>query len=262
MDPKNIKLVLAYDGTGYHGWQRQTNAITIQEVIETKIEMIVGNPVTLISSGRTDAGVHALCQVCNFITTSHIDPLSLKRALNSLLPEDILVKEAEYVDLEFHARYSAKSKIYEYRILNRKEPDPFLRYYLWHVPMDLNTKEMTQCLPHILGTRDFSSFRSSGSGNRNPVRTVMRAELLNGSDGLLRFIIEADGFLRHMVRNIVGTFIHVGLGKAGSEGFRKITESRDRNAAGIKAPPQGLFLMKVHYQPSRSGPSREDRTVL
>ena len=247
MGEKNIKLVLAYDGTCYHGWQRQANAITIQEVIEKKIEMMVGEPVSLISSGRTDAGVHAVCQICNFITISNIDPRSMKRGLNSLLPDDILVKDAEYAPLEFHARYSARSKVFEYRILNREEPDVFGRNYLWHIRMRLNTKQMTQCLPHILGTHDFSSFRSSGSGNTNPVRSVMRAELHNSKNGVLRFVIEADGFLRHMVRNIVGTLIHVGLGKTGSEGFREIIESKDRNSAGIKAPPQGLFLVKVRY---------------
>ena len=243
----NIKLVLTYDGSRYHGWQRQPNGITIQEVIEEKIQTMVKDPVTLIASGRTDAGVHAINQVCNFKTGSEIDPAILKKGLNSLLPADILVTDAEYVSLDFHARYDAKGKTYEYRILHREEPDIFQRKYLWHIRMPLDVEEMRKCVNFLLGTHDFSSFKSSGSGNINPVRSVMNAGIYGPENGLLRFVIEADGFLRHMVRSIVGTLVEAGLGKINPLEFKEIIESKDRNLAGVKAPAQGLFLMKVRY---------------
>ncbi|MBK5100730.1 MAG: tRNA pseudouridine(38-40) synthase TruA [Desulfobacteraceae bacterium] len=244
---KNIRLILAYDGSHYHGWQRQKNRLTIQGIIEEKIQVMVGEPVTLIASGRTDAGVHAVNQVCNFITRSHISPESIKNGLNSLLSDDILVRDAQYVSIGFHARYDAKSKIYEYRILNRKEPDLFQRKYHWHIRGPLDTDEMAKCLTLLVGRYDFSSFRSSGSGNINPVRSLMRAELHVPEDGLLKVIVEADGFLRHMVRNIVGTVVEVGLGKISCGRFKEIFASKDRRLAGIKAPAQGLFIMHVKY---------------
>ena len=244
---KNIRLVLAYDGCRYHGWQRQKAALTIQGALEERIQLIISEPVKLMASGRTDAGVHALHQVCHFISGSAIAPESIRRALNSLLPADIFVSQAEYVPLDFHARYSARSKIYEYRILNRKEPDPFLRFYTWYIPTPLDFSEMQKCLPALLGRHDFSSFMASGSRNRDPVREMIRAELHQIEGGLLRFIFEADGFLRHMVRNIVGTIVEVGRGKRPLQEFTEILQSRDRRMAGVKAPPQGLFLQMVRY---------------
>jgi len=241
-------MVLSYDGSRYHGWQRQTNGISIQQVIEENLEKMLGPPVRLIASGRTDAGVHAINQVCHFSTHSDLDPAAIKRGLNSLLPDDIHVKAAQYVPAEFHARYSARSKVYEYRILNRKDPDIFLRHYVWHIRMPLDTGQMVKCLNTLKGTHDFSSFRSSGSGNTNPFRTISRAELFGlDSDDILRIVIEADGFLRHMVRNIVGTLVEAGLGKIDVKGFREILESKDRRSAGMKAPSQGLFLVDVFY---------------
>jgi len=247
VDNKNIKLILAYDGGRYLGWQRQKDKLTVQGVIEEKIQMMVGEPIKLIASGRTDAGVHALNQACNFFTTSKIGPEAIKKGLNSLLPDDIFVKDAEYVPLEFHARYSVRSKTYEYRILNREYPDVFLRNYLWHIRMSLDKEKMLKCLPFLVGRHDFSCFRSSGSGNTNAVRSTMRVELHGPEDGHLRFVIEADGFLRHMVRNIVGTVIEVGLSKISIDMFGEILESRDRRLAGKMAPPQGLYLMEVRY---------------
>jgi tRNA pseudouridine38-40 synthase len=250
---RNIKLVLTYDGSGYHGYQRQKNAITVQEVMEEKIGLLTGETVRLIGSGRTDAGVHACQQVCNFLTRTKIPLDGIKRGLNSLLPPDILVKECGCVPLTFHARFSALSKTYEYRILNREEPDVFKRKYIWHISGILNGKEMARCLAFLLGTHDFTSFRSAGSENINPVRCVNRAEV-HGPDGdMLRIVIEADGFLRHMVRNIVGTLVQVGLGKISSDRFKEILELKDRGGAGPKAPPHGLYLMSVNYDQSQPG---------
>jgi tRNA pseudouridine38-40 synthase len=246
-EKKNISMILAYDGSGYHGWQRQKNAHTIQEEIENKIRLMTGESVNLIASGRTDAGVHALHQVCHFMTESKIDPEAMMKGLNALLPPDILVKEACYRPFDFHARYSAKSKCYEYRILNRTLPDPFLRLQVWHIQPPLNIPEMRRCSEKLLGSHDFSAFKSTGSGNRNPVREMNKAELHGPDQDILRLFFEADGFLRHMVRNIVGTLVDVGKGKMDVNGFVEILESRDRRKAGIKAPPQGLFLTKVTY---------------
>jgi tRNA pseudouridine38-40 synthase len=246
-DTKNIKMILQYDGTDYHGWQRQKNGITIQEVIENTLKMILGEPITLIGSGRTDAGVHALHQVCNFSTVSDIAPEALRRALNSILDDNIFIKNAEHVPAEFHSRYSVKSKIYEYRVWNSKERNVFLRNYSWHVREILEIDKIKRCLSMLEGRNDFSSFRSTGSENRNPIREMIRADVSTGSDGLVIFVFEADGFLRHMVRNIVGTVMDVGKGRIGVPEFEEIFSSLDRKKAGIKAPPQGLFLTMVNY---------------
>jgi tRNA pseudouridine38-40 synthase len=247
MAERNIKLILEYDGTRYHGWQRQTGATTIQGLIEEKILIMTKEPVKLMASGRTDAGVHAFNHVCNFITLTRIDPSSFKRGLNALLPDDIFVKQAEDVPIDFHAMYSAESKTYEYRILNQEDPNVFLRLYAWHIPQALELKEMRKCISSLCGEHDFSSFRSTGSGNLNPVRNMMRAEIHEPDKGLLHFVFEANGFLRHMVRNIVGTVVEVGRGKMGVNEFIKVFQARDRREAGVKAPPQGLFLTDVRY---------------
>jgi tRNA pseudouridine38-40 synthase len=247
MDRKNIKLIVAYDGTRYHGWQRQKNAITLQETIEKQIRLMTGEPLTLIASGRTDAGVHALNQVCNFVTRSTLPPHSLQKGLNSLLPEDIFIRDVACVPIHFHARYSAKSKTYEYRILNSTRPDIFQRHFLWHIRPALNVEAMGVCLSYLRGSHDFSSFRSSGSGNTDPVRSILKAEIHGPENGHLRIVIEADGFLRHMVRNIVGTMVEAGLGKMSTDRFGEIVSLKDRRLAGAKAPPQGLFLVEVRY---------------
>lgn len=248
MDRRNIKLVLTYDGTQYRGWQWQKNGLTIQAVVEEKIQVLTREQVTVIASGRTDTGVHALHQVCHFLTHSDMDPESIRKGLNSLLPEDIYVRQAEQAPLDFHARYSVKSKTYEYRILNREQPDLFLRLYAWHVPRKLDLARMEACLSLLTGRHDFSSFKSARSDNLNPVREMIRAELQEPSEeGMLRFLFEADGFLRHMVRNIVGTVVEVGTGRIGADGLMKILEAKDRKKAGVKAPPHGLFLTMVRY---------------
>ncbi len=248
LDDRNIKLTLAYDGSRYHGWQRQPNGISVQEVVEEKLETMLGGPVHLTASGRTDAGVHALSQVCNFRTRSRIPPDAVRKGLNSLLPNDIHASAACYVPADFHSRYSARSKVYEYRILNREEPDIFMRSYCWHIRMPLDTERMAVCLSFLKGTRDFSSYRSAGSGNTNPVRTLFRSEMYGPDDNKwIRIVLEADGFLRHMVRNITGTVVQAGLGKITVDRFREILRSKDRRRAGIKAPARGLFLVCVRY---------------
>jgi tRNA pseudouridine38-40 synthase len=247
MTLRNIRFVVAYDGTRYHGWQRQKNGLTIQAVIEERLQLMTQSPVKLLASGRTDAGVHALNQVCNFKTPSQIPIDTLKRGLNALLPPDILVKEATVVPLEFHSRYRAKSKIYEYRILNRQNPDIFRRNVLWHIRLPLDVETMSECLPIIKGTHDFSAFKSSGSANTDPVRTILSTCIESDEDGVLRIIVEGNGFLRHMVRNIIGTLVEAGTGRMDLKRFAEVLESGDRQMAGRKAPPQGLFLVAVKY---------------
>ncbi len=247
MEEKNIKIVLSYDGTAYEGWQYQPSRRTIQGTIEEKLSLILCSPVRLAASGRTDAGVHALNQCANFKTSSHLSPEVILRGLQGLLPRDIWVKSARYIALDFHARYSAISKLYEYRILNRLEPDIFHRDFQWHIRPKLDKSAMASCLQMIEGRHDFSSFRSSGSANLNPVRNIFNAELLEREGGRLAVKVEADGFLRHMVRNIVGTVVEAGLGKLMPEDFRKILDGRERTLAGPNAPPRGLFLVEVKY---------------
>jgi tRNA pseudouridine38-40 synthase len=245
---KNIRLTIQYEGTNYHGWQRQKNGLSVQEVLEEKLALITKNKITLYGSGRTDAGVHALYQVANFITDTNIPPDSIKMALNSLLPDDINIIIAEYVSPEFHSRYSVKRKSYEYRILNAHDKDVFLRRYTWHIKEELDFITMKKCLSMLVGIHDFSSFRASGSANINPVREMFMAELLDkDQDGIIRFVFEAKGFLRHMVRNMVGTIVDAGKGKITCVEFSEIIEAHDRKRAGARAPAQGLFLKMVEY---------------
>ncbi len=248
MAGRNLKLVVSYEGTRYHGWQRQVGQITIQEVMERAISTIVSHRVKLFAAGRTDSGVHALGQICNFHTSSPIGVEELKAGLNSLLPDDIRVLNIHEVPDSFHSRYSAKRKTYVYRILNAEEPDIFARRYEWHIPFPLDLAVMNECLVTVLGKHDFSSFRSSGSSSRSAVRTMFRAEVARGaSPWRVMLLFEADGFLRHMVRNIVGTVAEVGIGKISTEDFKQVLEAKDRAAGGRKAPPNGLFLVRVVY---------------
>jgi tRNA pseudouridine38-40 synthase len=245
-------MVLQYDGTGYHGWQRQKDAPTVQGFLEDRLHQLTGERITVIGSGRTDAGVHALHQVCHFKTRTKLDCETIRKGMNALIPPDIFITSVDEAPLDFHARYSAKSKVYEYRLLNRTDPDLFRRFYSWHLPAALDTDEMARCVSALSGRHDFSSFRSSGSGNVNPVRDMIKAEIHVEQDDFLRFVFEADGFLRHMVRNIVGTVVDVGRKKTGFNEFMDIFRARDRRLAGVKAPPHGLFLVKVRYEESPS----------
>lgn len=244
---RTIKLTIEYDGTNYQGWQTQPKRKTLQGVLEEKLKQITGEEVHVIGSGRTDAGVHALGQVAHFKTRTKIEVPSLQRALNSLLPKDILVMRVEEVGKEFHARRQAKSKLYEYRILNQPLRSVFHRFYSWHIPQRLDLEEMKKATKLLIGEQDFSSFQSSGSSPKTSVRKVLRARWKNDREGVLRFEIEANGFLKQMVRAIVGTLVEVGRGKLSPEEFQKIIQSKDRRKAGPTAPPHGLFLKEVRY---------------
>ena len=244
---RNVKLIIAYDGTDYKGWQIQTSGPTIQGVIEDKLGIILNQKTAITGSGRTDAGVHALNQVAHFMTHSNIEPESLKKGLNSLLPPDIVVKELNEVDADFHARYGAKSRVYKYLIWRGEHFSPFYRRFSWQVHHLLNLEEMRKAAECLIGWHDFASFQGTGSASRSSEREIMRLTIRGRAKGWMVTTIEASAFLRHMVRNIMGTLIEVGKGSMTVEEFRYIFESKDRGMAGITAPPQGLFLKKVKY---------------
>ena len=243
---RNIKLTIEYDGTGYHGWQVQPYVETIQGTIEGKLAQITGEPVRLVASGRTDTGVHAMGQVAHFKTHSFLDVPTFLKAVNSLLPEDIRVKDVEEVDEAFHARFSAKGRVYEFRIFNGELPSPFHRHFSWFVPGKLDLAGMREAAMKLRGRHDFSSFCSAGSDHSSPIREIYAIDV--GMRGNLIIIeVEATGFLKQMVRSIVGTLIEVGRRKLTPSQFGGILQARDRRRAGLTAPAQGLFLVRVNY---------------
>ncbi|MDD7677247.1 MAG: tRNA pseudouridine(38-40) synthase TruA [Anaerovibrio sp.] len=244
---RNIRLTVSYDGTAYNGFQRQNPPqVAVQNVLEEKLSAVCGDSVELAASGRTDSGVHAIGQVVNFFTDGTIPLDRLPRAVNSILPPDIVVLEAAEADRDFSARHSAKSKIYIYRILQGYIPDPFERNYSWNIHKELDTDSMEKCLRMIEGTHDFSAFRAAGGPPVSPVRTIYEASLeKKGRIVELKFF--ANGFLYHMVRNLVGSLVNVGMGRTSVQRFGEIMASLDRNQAGATAPARGLYLYKVNY---------------
>jgi tRNA pseudouridine38-40 synthase len=243
----NYKLIIEYDGTNYHGWQRQANDRTIQGAIEAALKTMTKEDIALIGSGRTDAGVHALGQVANFRCSAKLAPSAFLAGLNSLLDDDIVIHKCERAEEPFHARYDAKAKTYRYTILNRPSPQAIARQYAWHIRKPLNLEAMHQTSNHIVGPHDFKAFEGTGSPRSHTTRNVIRAEWRQRLPDRLEFEIEADGFLRYMVRNLVGTFVDVGLGKKKVADFVTILKSRDRSQASATAPPHGLCLMSVTY---------------
>ena len=242
----NIKITVEYDGTKYHGWQIQFMGETIQGVLERAISTFLRNPTRITGSGRTDAGVHALGQVANFFSEQEHGPHRIRRALNALTPDDITIKEVEIVADTFDARRDGRSRVYEYHILNRTTPSPFYLNRAWHIHEPLDVDAMRRAILCLLGEHDFSSFRAAGCDAAHPVRKVYQASLEPRGE-LLVYTIEATAFLRHMVRNIVGTLVDVGVGLRAPQSFAELLEARDRTKAGPTAPPHGLYLVEVRY---------------
>ena len=240
-------MILEYDGTAYHGWQRQINGLSIQQILEEKIAVMTGEAVKVIGSGRTDAGVHALGQVAHFKTASTIPDINFLRGINSLIPNDIVVKDLQEVDPSFHARYDVKSKIYLYQIVNGSVRPVLNRQYAWFVPGLLNLERIHEAARTFEGTHDFSSFCSTHSDALDHIRTVMDIRIEAESHGLIKIVMEANGFLRYMVRGIVGTLVEVGKGKRLLSELQDIMDAKDRRYGGMTAPPQGLFLKEVRY---------------
>lgn len=242
---RNIKLILEYDGTSYHGWQRQPNLPTVQEAVEESLSRLFKEEIKVIAAGRTDAHVHAKGQVINFKTRASLPIEAIKPALNSYLPDDIRVKKAECVPLNFHARRDALKRTYRYIIYNHPFSSPFYRNFAWYIPDELSLEEMKKASRHLIGKHDFSSFQAQGSP-APPVRRLERISIFKRE----KFIITeltADSFLYRMVRNIMGTLVEVGRGRLSPDEVRDILEAKDRKFAGPTAPPQGLYLMRVEY---------------
>jgi tRNA pseudouridine38-40 synthase len=250
---RNFKITIEYDGSQYCGWQRQNNDSTIQETIEQALMKMTDQKISLIGSGRTDAGVHAWGQVANFKCDTRLSAGDFFGGLNSLTPEDIVITACEEVEETFHARFSATSKKYHYRILNRSNPAAITRQYAWHIRKALDLDTMRTALPCFVGSHDFRAFEGAGSPRSHTIRNVFKASLTEEKNGYVIFEIEADGFLRYMVRNIVGALVEVGLGKITPEDVKQILESKDRTRAPATAPAHGLFLKRVNYYSNSAG---------
>lgn len=246
---RTLKLTFAYDGTNYHGFQKQANALTVQQVIEEKLSFLCGEKIVTAGSGRTDTGVHARGQVVSLTTSGTIPLDNLLKACASILPKDIVLWQAEEAKPDFHARYSACWKRYSYRIVQNGYDDPFLRNYVWQMRERLQLEKMQAAAQQLLGTHDFSFFRSAGSVPGSPVKTVYRAEWLPQGQSGLEFCIEGDGFLYHMVRNIVWSLVEVGRGLKSIETFKSEFADGKRHFKAAPAPPQGLYLDYVAYTP-------------
>jgi tRNA pseudouridine38-40 synthase len=241
-----FRLILEYDGTRYAGWQRQPDQVTIQETLERALAQITQQETSVIGAGRTDAGVHALGQVASFRTDRGMTEAEWLRALNGVLPEDICVQSVSRVDETFHARYSARGKLYEYRILNRPERSALDRGRAWFLQKRLDVVAMREAANTLLGRHDFSSFEGSQTDNDNPFCDLQRLLVIRDHD-VVRIEVYADRFLRQMVRAIVGTLVEVGLGKRTPASVKDILHARDRSSAGKTAPAHGLYLMRVDY---------------
>lgn len=244
---RNIKLIIEYDGTAYNGWQRQADVPTVQQVMEDTLSRIVNAKVVLVASSRTDTGVHALNQVANFRTETALPLRNLHLGVNSLLPPDIVVKAMSDVDWGFHSRFHARSKVYHYRIFNNPVRTALERGRCWHVRTPLDVDAMNRAAADLLGTHDFNSFCAAQCEVEDRVRTVTDARFEREEGGAIVFRIEADGFLRHMVRNIVGTLADIGKGARPEADVVRILSARDRREAGPAAPARGLFLVEVRY---------------
>ena len=267
MPLRTLKFTIAYDGTNYAGWQRQANAISIQQIIEDEIAAIVGTEQPLIAAGRTDSGVHAAAQVASIRIDHHISCDDLLRALNARIKSgDIRIRSIEEAPAGFNARNLARSKTYRYAIWNGAPPSPFFRHVVWHVPQLLDLARMQSAVAHVVGEHDFAAFQGSGSDVITTVRTILSAEIvemnihadepiaLSPLDGAVadagrfyRLEITGTGFLRHMVRTIAGTLVDIGRGAREPDDMKAIIQTKDRARTGQTAPPQGLMLWKVQY---------------
>ena len=246
--PRRLQLVLGYRGTRYHGWQIQPNVTTVQGTLEAALSTMANEAIRTHASGRTDAGVHAIGQVAHFDTTSPIAAASWQRGLNSLLPDDIVVKRVRQVSPDFHARYAAQRKTYAYVAHNHPLRPVFHMSDVWHIAHRIDLAAMQTAAQALIGRHDFSAFRAAGCSAKSPVRTLKRLTVKRRGKRIV-FLLTADGFLQHMARNIVGALAMVGRGQMQAESMATILASRQRSMAGPTAPPQGLYLVRVMYPP-------------
>lgn len=246
--PRRVKLTVAYDGTAYAGWQVQPNGPTIQATMEEVLARILQEPVRVRAAGRTDAGVHAREQVVDFADAGVRDLGTIVHGGNALLPPTIRILSAAEAPETFDARRHATEKEYRYFLYLSPVDSPFLSRYAWHIEKPLDLDAVQAGLSHLVGEHDFSSFRGQGCNAISPVRTILRAEVSKHDvPGLISIDVSGTGFLRHMVRNVVGTAVGAGKGKHSAEHVGAILRARDRSAAGVNAPPHGLFLWRVSY---------------
>jgi tRNA pseudouridine38-40 synthase len=243
---QNFKITIAYDGTAYHGWQIQSEGRTIQGELTRVLSLLDSAHVTVHGAGRTDAGVHALGQVANFILKKEFDPTRLREAINANLDRDIRVLSVQVVDESFNARFSARSKSYRYRIRTGAVVSPFEYKYVYHHRERLDLRSMQSAATVLLGKHDFSAFTVAGSESESHVRTLRRLDVRE-QEGLISIEAEAEGFLRYMVRTIAGTLLEVGRGKIEAADLTRILESQSRVEAGPTAPALGLTLLRVDY---------------
>lgn len=257
----NLKITLGYDGTAYHGWQRQQNAITVQQIFEETLSRICKRTVTVNGCSRTDAGVHARRFVCNMQGDCPVPPEKLPYACNALLPEDIAVSQCEVVPEEFHARFDAVSKAYSYRVITGAHRDPFLIKRVWHYPYPLDIALMERAAGQFVGTHDFAAFRAAGSDTIGTVRTVQECRIVSEKDGFWLFT-RANGYLYNMVRIMVGTLVAIGNGKLSPDAILDLLQSGERVDAGATAPPWGLTLEQVYYGREPEGNEQTENTVI
>jgi len=260
MNPgRNIKLVLGFDGTAYHGWQIQKSRPTVQAELAQAIRKITGEECHPVGCGRTDAGTHARRYVANFFTAATIPAPNLKRALNSLLPRDIRIFSAGEAPADFHARHSARSKIYRYQIYRGPVMPPHMAREHFHYLQPVNWDLMQQAAARFVGAHDFASFAARSAGLENTVRRIFSCRLHRDGHRLI-FTVEGSGFLHHMVRNMVGTLLDVGRKHISMEEFEALFTVRDRTRAGFTAPAHGLILLRVQYggNPSRAAGAPRD----
>ncbi|GAA3025357.1 tRNA pseudouridine(38-40) synthase TruA [Tetragenococcus solitarius] len=242
------KAIIAYDGTNFSGFQSQINGRTVQDEIEKTLSKIANQTVKINGSGRTDAGVHALGQVIDFAWPTKLPLEKLRFALDTQTPADIAVKQVELVADDFHSRYQAKEKTYEFRVDIGKPRSPFRRFYMSYYPYELDLEKIKRALPDFLGTHDFTSFCSGKSEVKNKTRTIYKADMLvSDTEDELLFTFCGDGFLYNMVRIMVGTLLKIGNGRISEDAIPQIIAARDRNAAGPTAHPEGLYLKEVKY---------------
>ena len=244
---RNIKLTIEYEGKDYNGWQKQPNKLNIQGEIERAIQIVTGQEVELIGSGRTDAGVHAFAQVANFKIESDFPIEKIATAINSQLKKSIRVLKAQEVPLEFHSRYHCHKKTYGYIIENSEQGTAIYRNNTFHVSQPLDVEKMQQAANYLVGEHDFSSFKSSGTSSKSSVRTIYQAQVLKEQTRVI-IMLTGNGFLYNMVRIIAGTLVEIGLGHMEPEEMKKILEAKDRQKAGKTLAAQGLFLMNVEYE--------------